>query len=252
MPSPWTLSGKVAYVTGSTRGIGNAIARAFAAQGAEVVVNGRRSAEVVADVAEELTGAFGTTCIGIHADQRDPAAVQHAYRRIFSTYGRLDILVNNAGILDDGLLGMIAESSVTDTFEVNALAVVRNMQGASRLMRRRRSGSIINIASIIGTNGNAGEVVYGGSKAAVIGMTKSAAKELALGGIRVNAIAPGFIDTDLTRSMPPDKFAERLASVGMGRIGRPEDVANVALFLASDLSAYVTGQVIGVDGAMVI
>jgi len=252
MPSPWTLSGKVAYVTGSTRGIGNAIARAFAAQGAEVVVNGRRSADVVAALASELSDAFGTTCIGIHADQRDQNAVQQAYRRIFSTYGRLDVLVNNAGILDDALLGMIPESSVTDTFEVNALAVVRNMQGASRLMRRRGSGSIINIASIIGTHGNPGEVVYGGSKAAVIGMTKSAAKELAPVGVRVNAIAPGFIDTDLTRSMPPSKFDERLASVGMGRIGQPEDVANVALFLASDLSVYVTGQVIGVDGSMVI
>ena len=252
MPSPWTLDGKVAYVTGSTRGIGNAIARSFAAQGAAVVVNGRRSADVVAGLAEELSGCFGTTCIGVFADQRDTQAVRQIYQRIFSTYGRLDVLVNNAGILDDGLLGMTAEASIKDTFEVNTLAVVRNMQAASRLMRRGGSGSIINIASIIGTNGNAGEVVYGGSKAAVIGMTKSAAKELASAGIRVNAIAPGFIDTDLTRSMAPSKFDERLASVGMGRIGQPQDVANVALFLASDMSAYVTGQVIGVDGSMIL
>ena len=119
-------------------------------------------------------------------------------------------------------------------------------------MRRGGSGSIINISSIIGTHGNPGEVVYGATKAAVLGMTRSAAKELAPVGIRVNAIAPGFIDTDLTRSLPPERFAERLASVGMGRIGTPQDVANVALFLASDASAYVTGQVIGVDGSMVI
>jgi 3-oxoacyl-[acyl-carrier protein] reductase len=252
MPSPWNLDGKVAYVTGSTRGIGNAIARAFAADGAAVVVNGRQSADAVAELADELSGTAGTNCIGIFADQRDPEAIQQAYRRIFSTYGRLDVLVNNAGILDDALLGMIANSSIADTFEVNALAVIRNMQAASRLMRRTGSGSIINISSIMGINGNPGEVVYGSSKAAVIGMTKSAAKELASVGIRVNAIAPGFIDTDLTRSMPRDKFEERLASVGMGRIGQPQDVANVALFLASDMSAYVTGQVIGVDGSMVV
>jgi 3-oxoacyl-[acyl-carrier protein] reductase len=203
-------------------------------------------------MADELRTEHGTECTGIFADQRDPAAISGAYRHIFSTYGRLDVLVNNAGILDDALLGMIQESSILETFETNTLAVLRNMQAAARLMRRGGGGSIINIASIIGVMGNPGEAVYGGSKAAVIGMTKSAAKELAPIGIRVNAIAPGFIDTDMTRAMAPARFDERLASVGMGRIGRPDDVANVALFLASDLSTYVTGQVIGVDGSMVI
>jgi 3-oxoacyl-[acyl-carrier protein] reductase len=252
MTSSLTLRGRVAYVTGSTRGIGNAIARSFAAEGAAVVVNGRSSEAAVAALAEELRREHGTECIGIWADQRDPEAIKAAYRRIVAAYGRLDVLVNNAGILDDALLGMIPESTILETFETNALAVLRNMQTAARLMRRRGAGSIINIASIIGVMGNPGEAVYGGSKAAVIGMTKSAAKELAPIGIRVNAIAPGFIDTDLTRSMPTAKFDERLASVGMGRIGRPQDVANVALFLASDMSSYVTGQVIGVDGSMVI
>lgn len=252
MTSPLTLDGKVAYVTGSTRGIGNAVARALAAQGAAVVVNGKASESAVATLADELRREHGTECIGIFADQRDPEAISWAYRQIFATYGRLDVLVNNAGILEDALLGMIPESTIIETFATNTLAVLRNMQAAARLMRRRGAGSIINIASIIGVMGNAGEAVYGGSKAAVIGMTKSAAKELAPLGLRVNAIAPGFIDTDLTRAMPPARFAERLASVGMGRIGRPEDVAKVALFLASDLSSYVTGQVIGVDGSMVI
>jgi|BarGraNGADG00312_2_1021985.scaffolds.fasta_scaffold16416_3 3-oxoacyl-[acyl-carrier protein] reductase len=252
MTSTSTLSGRVAYVTGSTRGIGNAIARLFASHGAAVVVNGRQSAAAIAALAEELTAEAGSPCIGVHADQRDPEAVKQAYAKIFSTYGRLDILVNNAGILEDALLGMIPETSIGDTFDVNAIALIRNMQIAARLMRRGRAGSIINISSIMGIHGNPGEVVYAASKAAVIGMTKAAAKELAPTGIRVNAIAPGFIDTDMTRSIPRAAFEERLASIGMGRIGRPEDVATVALFLASDAASYVTGQVIGVDGSMVV
>ena len=252
MTSLLTLEGRVAYVTGSTRGIGQAIARTLAAQGAAVVVNGRTAESAVMELADELGRQHGTPCLGVFADQRDPDAVSGAYRRIFATYGRLDVLVNNAGILDDALLGMIRDSTIVETFETNTLGVLRNMQAAARLMRRGDGGSIINISSIIGVLGNAGEAVYGGSKAAVIGMTRSAAKELAPVAIRVNAIAPGFIDTDLTRSMPPAKFAERLANVGMGRIGQPQDVANVALFLASDLSSYVTGQVIGVDGSMVV
>jgi 3-oxoacyl-[acyl-carrier protein] reductase len=252
MPSPWTLEGKVAYVTGSTRGIGNAIAWTFADLGATVVVNGHTVEDAPETLADELSGRFGTPCIGIRADQRDPEAIKRAYARIFQAYGRLDVLVNNAGTVDDALLGMIAEDSLIEGFAVHALAAVRNTQLASRLMRRHGSGSIINLSSIMGVLGNQGEVVYAGAKAAVIGITKSAAKELAPVGIRVNAIAPGFIDTDLTRALTPEVHAQRLASVGMGRIGRPQDVANVALFLAGDLSAYVTGQVIGVDGAMVV
>lgn len=217
-----------------------------------MVVNGRQSAEAVAALAKELSADAGTECIGIHADQRDPEAVKQAYTRIFATYGQLDVLVNNAGILEDALLGMISEASIQDTFDVNSIAPIRNMQIAARLMRRGGSGSIINISSIMGVRGNAGEVVYAASKAAVIGMTKAAAKELAPIGIRVNAIAPGFIDTDLTRSIPRAAFDQRLASIGMGRIGRPEDVASLALFLASDAAGYITGQVIGVDGAMVV
>jgi 3-oxoacyl-[acyl-carrier protein] reductase len=246
------LEGKVAYVTGSTRGIGNAIARTFAEHGATVVVNGHSVADAPEELAAELRERHGTACMGIDADQRDPEAIKLAYNRIFQTYARLDVLVNNAGTVDDALLGMISDHSLIDTFAVHAMAAVRNTQLASRLMRRNGSGSIINLSSIMGVSGNPGEVAYAGAKAAIIGITKSAAKELAPTGIRVNALAPGFIDTDLTRVLPPDVHAQRLASVGMGRIGQPQDVANVALFLASDLSAYVTGQVIGVDGAMIV
>jgi 3-oxoacyl-[acyl-carrier protein] reductase len=252
MASLLTLDGRVAYVTGSTRGIGNAIARTFAESGAPVVVNGHVSAEAVEAVSAGLRERHGVASLGIFADQRDPTAIKAAYRRIFEAFGRLDILVNNAGIVDDALIGMISDQSIDDTFATNAVALIHNMQSAARLMRRTGSGSIINLSSIMGIHGNPGEVVYSATKAAVIGMTKSAAKELAPVGIRVNAIAPGFIDTDLTRGLSPAMFEERLASVGFGRIGQPQDVANVALFLASDLSSYVTGQVIGVDGAMIV
>lgn len=252
MTSPTSLDGRVAYVTGSTRGIGNAIARTLAEAGATVAVNGHRSEAAVAALAEELTQQHGRPALALFADQREAADINGAYDRIFKTFGRLDVLVNNAGTVDDALLGMIREDSITDTFSVHAFAAVRNTQLASRLMRRSGGGSVINLASIMGVQGNAGEVVYAGAKAAVIGITRSAAKELAPVGIRVNAIAPGFIDTDLTRVLSPAIHAERLSQVGMGRIGQPQDVANVALFLASDLSQYVTGQIIGVDGAMVI
>jgi 3-oxoacyl-[acyl-carrier protein] reductase len=215
-------------------------------------VNGYRDPEEPARYAAELRERFGTDCIGIVADQRDPGAIKAAYVAIHKTYGRLDILANNAGIVEDALLGMISEASISNTFDTDALAIVRNMQLASRLMRRNGSGSIVNSSSIMGVHGNAGEVVYASAKAAVIGATKAAAKELAPYGIRVNAIAPGFIDTDLTRALTPVLFEERRASIGMGRVGLPQDVANVVLFLASDLSAYVTGQVIGIDGAMLI
>jgi 3-oxoacyl-[acyl-carrier protein] reductase len=246
------LSGRVAYVTGSTRGIGNAIARRYAAAGAKVVVNGHSVEGRAASVAAELERDHGTECIGIDADQSRPDAAKAVFAEILRVFGRLDILVNNAGVVDDALLGMISDRSIVETFDVNAVAIVRNTQLGSRLMRRGGQGSIVNISSIMGVVGNPGEVVYAATKAAVIGITKSAAKELAPAGIRVNAIAPGFIDTDMTRALTPAVHAERLASIGMGRMGSPEDVADVALFLASDLSRYVTGQVIGVDGSMVV
>jgi 3-oxoacyl-[acyl-carrier protein] reductase len=252
MASISRLDGKVAYVTGSTRGIGRAIAERLAEQGATLVVNGRSSAEAVAALEHDLTVRHDRPALGIHADQADARAAADAFRSILSTFGRLDIFVNNAGILDDALVGMISNRSIADTFETNTFACIRNLQSAAKLMRRSGAGSIINIASIIGTHGNAGEVVYGAAKAAVVGLTLSAAKELAPEGIRVNAIAPGFIDTDLTRTLPPDVHEQWVGRIGMGRVGVPEDVADVAVFLATDASRYVTGQVIGVDGSLVV
>jgi len=246
------LKGKVAFITGSTRGIGWATAEAFAAQGATIVLNGRSDQGALDARVADLRARFGVECSGIFGDISDPGVVKEAYRTIFSRHHRLDVLVNNAGILDDALLGMISLESAQRTFTVNTISVLLNMQAGSRLMVRGGGGSIVNLSSIIGTHGNAGQVAYGGSKAAVIGMSLSAAKELAASNVRVNVVTPGFIDTEMARGLPPAKFEERVHSIKMGRIGKPDEVANVILFLASDLSSYVTGQVIGVDGGMLI
>ncbi|BEE17204.1 3-oxoacyl-ACP reductase [Aeromonas enteropelogenes] len=245
------LQGKRVVITGAGRGIGLAIARQFAAQGAELWLNGRDE-QAITQMAEALGVEFGVPCIPLCFDVADPQAVKQAFQQLFGQTRQLDVLVNNAGVLDDALLGMVQQQQIERTFATNSYSTLYCSQYAARLMQRSGGGSIINMASIIGRVGNAGQAVYAGSKAAVIGITQSLAKELAASQIRVNAIAPGFIDTDMARSLPPAKFDERVASIAMGRIGTPDEVASVALFLASDLSRYVTGQVIGVDGGMLI
>jgi 3-oxoacyl-[acyl-carrier protein] reductase len=246
------LTGKVAFVTGSTRGIGWAIAEEFARHGASIVLNGLSNQNALDTRVQELSEQFKVPVKGILCDVTSSQNLKSVYQDIFKEFGRLDVLVNNAGILKDALMGMIPDALVEESFRVNTYSVIYNMQLASRLMQRNNSGSIINITSIIGTNGNAGQTVYGATKAAVIGATKSAAKELAPKNIRVNAIAPGFIDTDMIKTLTEKVKAERLASVAMGRIGKPSDVAKTAVYLASQLAEYVTGQVIGVDGGMLI
>jgi 3-oxoacyl-[acyl-carrier protein] reductase len=246
------LDGKVAFITGSTRGIGWATAKRFADEGASVIVNGHSDQRLLDQRVEELRATCQAEAWGVLCDVGNPAQIRDAYQQIFQQHRRLDVLVNNAGVLQDALLGMIAEEVVQQTFAVNALGAIYSLQAAARLMSRAASGSIVNVTSIIGVTGNEGQAVYGASKAAIIGLTRSAAKELAPKNIRVNAVAPGFIETDMTAQLPQQKFAERTASIRMGRIGKPDDVADVILFLASDLSRYVTGQVIGVDGGMLI
>lgn len=244
------LSGKVAIVTGATRGIGNKIAEVLLSQGAEVFITGHSDEEKLHNAVSSLS-KLGKVH-GLLGSSYDMDFNKKLYKEIFDKCRRLDILVNNAGILQDSLLGMVTSDMVAKVFEVNVYGVIYNMQLASRLMQRNKSGSIINLSSIIGTNGNEGQVVYGASKAAVIGATKSAAKELAPLNIRVNAIAPGFINTDMIKGLPTEKYNERMASIKMKRIGEPLDIANTVAFLSSDLSTYVTGQVIGVDGGMLI
>jgi 3-oxoacyl-[acyl-carrier protein] reductase len=252
MMSALTLKDRIVFITGSTRGIGWSIAKVCAQHGATVLLNGRKESPALTDNAALLKKEYGVHSEALIGDMSNAEDVSRIYQHIFRTYKRLDVLVNNAGILEDQLLGMVSKDMVERVFATNTFGVIYNLQAAARLMQRNKSGSIINMSSIIGVTGNVGQVVYGGSKAAVIGITKSAAKELAPFNIRVNAIAPGFIDTDMVRQLSEVKFKERLDSIKMNRIGSPDDVANSVLFLASDLSSYMTGQVLGVDGGMLI
>jgi len=250
MESTLTLKGKVALVTGATRGIGWATACVLAEQGAAILLNGTNAA-LLQERAEHLKSTYGTETETFAHDAADPEAVKSTYAAIFKRFKRLDILVNNAGIMEDGLLAMVTPQSIEKTFHVNVNGVLLNMQYASRLMARNEGGSIINISSIMGVRGNSGQIVYSASKAAVIGITLSAAKELAP-KIRVNAITPGLIQTDLVRNLPPEKLEERVRNIKLARAGQPVDVAKAVLFFASDLSSYITGQILGVDGGMLI
>jgi len=246
------LTNNVALVTGASRGIGFAVSRLFAEHGAHVVMTGRKIDALTAAQETIMTACPAARITLIEMDVANPVSVRDAFQTLFKLTKCIDTLVANAGILDDALIGMVSSSQLQHTFATNTFGVIYCAQYASRLMARNKRGSIINLASIVGTNGNAGQTVYAASKSAVLGITKSLAKELASQNIRVNAIAPGFIDTDMAHSIGEEKFQERLASIAMRRIGSPEEVAKVALFLASNLSSYVTGQIIGVDGGMLI
>ncbi len=239
------LLGRVAAITGAGRGIGRAITELFLDQGAQVYAVVRREGTL-----EDLQGRSNLRVF--YGDLTDTEMPKRLMQTIRSEVGRLDILVNNAGVMTDALLGMIDNEQIRTTYEVNVIGSLQLLQWGARLMKRQQGGSIVNMASIIGTQGRAGQVLYSSSKGAVAAMTRSAAKELAPFGIRVNAIAPGMIQTDLLNDLPDAARAAAVDSIGMKRIGTPDDVAQVALFLASDMSTYVTGQIIGVDGSMIV
>jgi 3-oxoacyl-[acyl-carrier protein] reductase len=241
------LTGRTAFVTGSTRGIGLAIARTLHAAGAKVAIVGRDQRRAEAVAAELGERAIGVGCDVVHADQ-----VERAIAAAEAALGPVDILVNNAGMTRDNILLRLSDADWDAVLDANLKGAFHTMRAVIKGMMKRRAGRIVNIASIVGLTGNKGQANYAASKAGLIGLTKSVAKEYASRGLLVNCVAPGFIDTDMTAALPEDARATLLQAIALGRLGRPEDVAGAVLFLVSDLAGYVTGQVLVVDGGMVI
>ncbi|HIL73210.1 MAG TPA: 3-oxoacyl-[acyl-carrier-protein] reductase [Verrucomicrobia bacterium] len=244
------LADKIAVVTGAGRGIGRAVALAYAKMGADVVCVSRTE-ENSAKVAAEVE-ALGRRAWAVAVDVSDTAAVDAAAKGILESTGRVDILVNNAGVTRDNLLMRMSEEEWDTVIDTNLKGAFNFTKALTRPFIKQRSGRIINIASVIGLIGNAGQSNYAASKAALIGFTKSIAKELATRGITVNAIAPGFIETDMTAALNEKMREGILGNVPLGRFGSPDDIAHAAVFLAMEPSGYITGQVLTVDGGMVM
>ena len=244
-----TLTGKVALVTGASRGIGRAIALKLAAEGAAVVINYHGSMEKAKEVKAEIESDGGIAEI-MQCNVADYQATEAMIRKVTDDFGRLDILVNNAGITRDGLLMKMTESDYDAVLQTNLKGTFNGIRFASRQMLRQKSGRIINISSVSGILGNAGQANYAASKAGVIGLTKTMARELASRGITVNAVAPGFVETDMTEVLPEAVKETSCKQIPLGRFGKPEEIANAVAFLASEEADYITGQVISVDGGM--
>jgi 3-oxoacyl-[acyl-carrier protein] reductase len=243
------LAGKVAVVTGASRGIGKSIALELAKQGADVVVNYAGSVERANEVVKEIE-ALGRKAISIQCDVSDSDAVNAMMKEVLEAFGSLDILVNNAGITRDNLLMRMKDSEWDDVINTNLKGVFLCTKAVTRPMMKQRKGRIINITSIVGVTGNPGQANYVAAKAGVIGLTKTTAKELAQRNITVNAIAPGFITTDMTDKLTEEVKNGMLTQIPLGQFGKPEDIANAVVFLASDESSYITGQTLHIDGGM--
>jgi 3-oxoacyl-[acyl-carrier protein] reductase len=239
-----SLDDRVALVTGGSRGIGAAVARELAAAGARVAVNYRASAGVAKEVADEIGG------IAIEGDVADPEQVSGLVARVEEELGELDCLVNNAGVTRDGLIARMTDEDWDAVLDANLRGTFNTCRAVSRKMLRRRAGSIVNLTSVVGIHGNPGQANYAASKAGIIGLTKALGRELGTRGVRVNAVAPGYIDTELTDVLPDDVRAAILGNTPLGRLGEPEDVARAVRFLCSDEAAFVTGAVLLVDGGL--
>ena len=239
------LSGRNALVTGSTRGIGHAIASTLAGAGARVAIVGRDEAR-----AEAVAAALGQGAQGFACDVADLAQVSALIRDVEQAFGSIDILVNNAGVTRDNLMLRLKDDDWNAVIDANLRGAFATIRAATRGMMKRRWGRIINISSVVGLTGNKGQTNYAASKAGLIGLTKSVAKEFASRGILANVVAPGFIDTEMTAAMTPEARAATIQQIPLERLGTPGDIASVVAFLASDHAAYITGQVLVVDGGL--
>lgn len=240
---------KVALITGATRGIGKQIAITLAKEGFDIAVNYRTANDSLNETIKEIE-SYGVRCIGVQGDVSAFEDCENMTKQVIEKFERIDVLVNNAGITKDMLFIRMKEEDFKQVIDVNLMGTFNMTKNVSQYMVKQRSGRIINISSIVGIDGNAGQANYSASKAGIIGLTKSLAKELAGRNILVNAIAPGFIETDMTSVLKDDVKTNILNSIPLKREGKPEEVANVVKFLASDDSSYITGQVISVDGGM--
>jgi 3-oxoacyl-[acyl-carrier protein] reductase len=246
-----SLKDKVALVTGASRGIGRTIATTLAGAGALVVVNFKSNAAAADEVVSAVTAAEGRAA-AIQADISEPAEVERLFKEVLERYGKIDILVNNAGITRDTLLLRMKEDDFDAVLQTNLRGVYLCTKAALRPMTRARSGRIVNITSVVGLMGNAGQANYAAAKAGIIGFTKAAAREMASRNITVNAVAPGYIETELTGVLSETVRQAILENIPLGRLGQPQDVANLVCFLASDAAGYITGQTLTVDGGMVM
>ena len=243
------LEGKTAIITGASRGIGRGIARVFAEHGADLAFTFSNSA-TAAEVLEKELGLLGTKVKSYQSNAADFEAAQQLVADVLEDFGKIDILVNNAGITKDNLLMRMGEEDFDKVIQVNLKSVFNMTKAVQRTMLKQRKGSIINMSSVVGVKGNAGQTNYAASKAGIIGFSKSVALELGSRNIRSNVIAPGFIETEMTDKLDPEIVAQWRAGIPLKRGGSPEDIANACVFLASELSAYITGQTLHVDGGM--